>query len=95
MEVLEYLQTLLGDEYGRVLSACKGGSWLYTPAGRVKVCVPRLEVKGEGRPLEEGLSSDLLEEEVLFVETDRGLVVKEGSSYRFYPKGTYELVWKR
>jgi len=35
-----------------------------------------------------------LEEEVLFVETDRGLIIKEGRLYKFYQKGEYDLIWK-
>jgi len=95
MEVINFVQTLLGEEFGKVLSVCKGGSWLYTPEGKVKICVPRFVPKGEGKPLGESLSLDLLEEEVLFVETDKGIVVKEGNRYRFFPKGEYTLEWRR
>ena len=95
MGVLDYLQTLLGERYGKVLSACKGGSWLYTPEGKVKICVPRFVGEGEGETLDGDLSYELLDEEVLFVETDKGIVIKEGNLYRFYPKGRYRLEWKK
>ncbi len=95
MEVLSFLQNLLGEDYGKILSVCKGGSWLYTKEGKTKICVPKLERKTGGQLLEDSLAYELLEEEVLFIETDRGLIVKEGTSYRFLPKGGYTLVWKR
>ena len=92
---LLFLKTLLGDKFGKPLSVCKGGSWLYTESGKTKICVPRFEPKGKGIPLEEDICYELLEEEVLFVETDRGLIIKEGRLYKFYQKGEYDLIWKR
>ncbi len=95
MEVLSFLQNLIGEDYGKILSVCKGGSWLYTKEGKTKICVPKLERKTEGQLLEDSLAYELLEEEVLFIETDKGLIVKEGTSYRFLPKEGYTLVWRR
>ncbi len=94
-KVLEVVQNLLGEEFGRVLSVCKGGSWLYTPEGRFKICVPRFVSRGNGRKLERFVSDELLEEEVLFAETDRGIILKEGRGYLFFEKGDYKLIWKR
>ena len=95
MDVIGYLQTLLGERYGKVLSACKGGSWLYTPQGKTKICIPRFVAKGEGETLPGDLSYELLDEEVLFIETDKGIITKDGNLYRFYPKGSYRLEWKK
>jgi hypothetical protein len=92
---LLFVENLLGEKFGKPLSVCKGGSWLYTESGKSKICVPRFEPKGEGIPLEEDISTELLEEEVLFIETDKGLIVKEGRLYKFYPKGQYQLIWKK
>jgi hypothetical protein len=96
MDVISYIQTLLGNDYGKVKAVCKGGSWLYTPSGRVKICVPKFEVSEDAKPVElpSTLSYDLWEDEVLFVITDRGIINKEGSTYRFYPEGGYRLLWK-
>ena len=92
---LLFVENLLGEKFGKPLSVCKGGSWLYTERGKTKICVPRFEPKGEGVPLEEDICWELLEGEVLFIETDKGLIVKEGRLYKFYPKGQYHLIWKK
>jgi len=34
---LLFLKTLLGDKFGKPLSVCKGGSWLYTESGKTKI----------------------------------------------------------
>ena len=94
MDTLEYIQNLLGEKYGKVISVCKGGSWLYTKEGKSKICVPLFEPLNEGQTIGRELSYDLLDEEVLFVETDKGLIVKDGTIYRFYPKGSYQLKWR-
>jgi len=95
MDILEYLQNLIGENYGKVSSVCKGGSWLYTKEGKTKICIPKLEPKGKGQILDKNLSLDLLEEEVLFIETDKGLIVKDGNLYKFYKKENYTLRWKK
>jgi hypothetical protein len=95
MDWVAYYDNLLGEKFGKVLSICRGGSWLYTPEGKVKICVPRFVPKGQGEPLEGALAEELLEDEVLFVQTDRGIIVKDGRSYLFYPEGRYELIWKK
>ncbi|GEM_PF-2015627 len=99
MAVIEFIQSLLGEEFGKVKSVCKGGSWLYTqtPEGEIKqkICVPRLETSEEGKPIGELLSWDLADEDVLFIETDRGVIVKDGSLYRFYKKDSYRWNWKK
>ncbi len=94
MDVLNFIQNLLGNSFGRVVAVCKDGSWLYTKDGKVKICVPRFEPLKEGQKVEKNLSLDLLEEEVLFVETDKGVLIKDGTDYRFFPKGTFKMVWK-
>ena len=94
MDVLSFLQSLIGEKYGKIKSACKGGSWLYTPEGRVKICIPRFVATGKGQTLDELTSYDLYEEEVLFIETDRGIIIKEGTRYVFYPRDSYHMEWK-
>jgi len=94
MDVLSFLQSLIGEEYGKIKSACKGGSWLYTPKGRVKICIPRFVATGERQTLDELTSYDLYEEEVLFIETDKGIIIKEGTKYVFYPSGSYRMEWR-
>jgi len=95
LDWLGYYRNLLGNRYGKVKTLCRGGSWLYTESGKVKICVPELKPKGEGIPLPNDLASEMLEDEVLFLETDRGLIAKDGMRYIFYPEGQYELVWKK
>lgn len=94
MEVLKVISSIVGERYGKVLSICKGGSWLYTPQGKTKICVPRFVPQKEGEKLPQSIADELMEEEVLFFETDRGIVVKNGREYLFYPKGSYTLEWK-
>jgi len=91
MDVLSFLQSLIGEKYGKIKSACKGGSWLYTPEGKVKICILRFVATGEGQILDEFISYDLYEEEVLFIETDKGIIIKEGTKYVFYPKDSYRM----
>ena len=94
MNPLELVELIVGNRYGRVKSVCKGGSWLYTESGRAKICVPKFVPIKEGEKLPKDISYELLEEEVLFFETDRGIVVKERTDYVFYPEGYYKLEWK-
>jgi hypothetical protein len=94
MGLFEYFNTLLGEKYGKIKSICAKGSWLYTPEGKVKICIPRLVTEDEGETLPRNLSDELLEEEVLFIETDKGIISKEGRDYVFFPKGSYKLIWK-
>jgi len=95
MDWLSYYQNLLGERYGRVKSLCRGGSWLYTPEGKVKICVPSLQTAAEGERLPSSLADELLEDDVLFVITDRGIITKKGTAYLFYPEGAYKLNWKK
>ncbi len=88
-----YFENLLKG-FGSLKAICKGGSWLYTLSGKEKICIPRVEKLCEGKPLPPEVSQELFEEEVLFAVTDRGLVVKEGKDYIFFPEGCYRLVWR-
>jgi hypothetical protein len=95
MGLIEYFDNLLGKKYGKVKVICAKGSWLYTPEGKVKICIPRLEAKTTGEILPKDISDELLEEEVLFIETDKGIISKEGTNYIFLPEGNYRLIWKK
>ena len=94
MNPLKIVEVSVGDRYGKVKSVCKGGSWLYTESGKTKICVPKFIPLKEGKTLPQTLSCELLEEEVLFFQTDKGIVVKSGKDYIFYPEGSYKLEWK-
>ncbi len=94
MGLIDYFDSLFGEKYGKVKTVCAKGSWLHTPEGKVKICIPRLVYeKGEILPRE--LRDELLEEDVLFIETERGIIAKDGLNYLFIPKGSYTLEWKR
>jgi hypothetical protein len=95
MDVLSLLQSIIGEKYGKIKTVCKGGSWLYTPEGKVKICIPRIITSNKGQPLDELTSYDLYDEDVLFIETDKGIIVKEGMKYVFYTHNAYRIAWKR